>query len=246
MILIPAIDLKEGRCVRLRQGRMDDATIFGDDPADMAAHWRDQGARRLHVVDLDGAFAGEPKNRAVIESIVAVMGDVPVQIGGGIREVSVVRSYLEAGISQVIIGTKAIQEPQFLADLARDYPGQVILGLDARDGRVATDGWDETATIKALDVARDVAALPLFGIVYTDIERDGMLTGVNVPSTLAVAEASGKPVIASGGVTDLKDLDALAAASNGQLFGVISGRALYEQTLDLAAGQAHLDALLGG
>lgn len=243
MLLIPAIDLKEGRCVRLRQGRMSDATVYGDDPIAMAKYWRTLGARRLHLVDLDGAFAGEPRNRDLIEGIVKALPGIPVQIGGGIREQSVVDAYLEAGVAQVIIGTRAIEKPLFLRELAQAYPNRVILGLDARGGKVATDGWDETAELSALDIARSVADLPLFGIVYTDIERDGMLSGVNVEATLAIAEAACLPVIASGGVTDLDDLRRLADAFGNGLLGVISGRALYERSLDLAAGQALLDEI---
>ena len=243
MLLIPAIDLKDGRCVRLRQGRMDDATVYGDDPVAMAKYWQSLGARRLHLVDLDGAFAGAPRNRDLIEAIVNALPGVPVQIGGGIRERSVVDAYLEAGVAQVIIGTRAIEKPDWLRELAQAYPNRVILGLDARGGKVATDGWDETAELSALEIARSVADLPLFGIVYTDIERDGMLSGVNVEATLAISEAACLPVIASGGVTDQEDLRRLAEAFGSGLFGVISGRALYERTLDLAAGQALLDEL---
>ena len=243
MLLIPAIDLKDGRCVRLRQGRMDDATVYGDDPVAMAKYWQSLGARRLHLVDLDGAFAGAPRNRDLIEAIVNALPGVPVQIGGGIRERSVVDAYLEAGVAQVIIGTRAIEKPDWLRELAQAYPNRVIHRLDARGGKVATDGWDETAELSALEIARSVADLPLFGIVYTDIERDGMLSGVNVEATLAISEAACLPVIASGGVTDQEDLRRLAEAFGSGLFGVISGRALYERTLDLAAGQALLDEL---
>ena len=244
MILIPAIDLKEGKCVRLRQGRMDDATVFSEDPVAMAAHWRKQGARRLHIVDLDGAFAGEPRNRELIQRMVAAMGDIPVQVGGGIRNQAVIEAYMQAGVAGVIVGTKAIEDPQFLADMARAYPHQVWLGLDARNGQVATEGWDKTSALLATDLAGAAAELPVAGVVYTDIERDGMMSGLNVPATFELARASGLPVVASGGVTSLDDLTALKEAFQGHedlLFGAITGRAIYEGTLDLAAGQALLD-----
>lgn len=244
MLLIPAIDLKEGKCVRLRQGRMDDATVFSDDPVAMARHWFEQGGRRLHIVDLDGAFAGKPVNRALIEQMVAAMGDKPVQVGGGIRTREVVDAYISAGVAAVIVGTKAIEDPAFLQEIAEAYPRQVLLGLDARDGLVATDGWDNTSTKRAVDLAKQAASLPLAGVVYTDIERDGMMSGLNVAATFALAKESGLPVVASGGVTTLDDLTALKDAFAGQeqlLLGAITGRAIYEGSLDLASGQALLD-----
>lgn len=245
MLLIPAIDLKQGKCVRLRQGRMDEATVFSDDPVAMACHWRDLGARRLHIVDLDGAFAGEPRNLALIEQMVVAMGTVPVQVGGGIRTAAVVQAYLGSGVAGVIVGTKAVEDPQFLAEMATSYPQQIWLGLDARDGRVATEGWDKTSALLASDLACAAAALPIAGIVYTDIERDGMLSGVNVAATLHLAQSCGLPVIASGGVSTEADLSALKQAfveDRQLLFGAITGRAIYEGTLDLASGQALLDA----
>jgi len=244
MLLIPAIDLKEGHCVRLRQGRMDDATVFSKDPVAMAAHWRDQGARRLHIVDLDGAFAGEPRNRSLIEQMVAVMHGIPVQVGGGIRSVDVIESYISAGVSGVIVGTKAIQEPEFLMQAAKAFPEKIWFGLDARNGLVATEGWDQTSTLKAVDLAQQAAQWPVAGVVYTDIERDGMMSGLNVEATLTLALASNLPVVASGGVTTLADLEALKQAFSGHeslLFGASTGRAIYEGTLDVAAGQALLD-----
>lgn len=245
MLLIPAIDLKNGQCVRLRQGRMDEATVFSDDPVSMAAHWRDQGARRLHIVDLDGAFAGQPKNRSLIEQMVIAMGDVPVQVGGGIRDLETVAAYLDAGVSAAIIGTKAIQDPDFLAAAASDYPEKIILGLDARAGKVATEGWDETSTLNAVDIARQAKRHAIAGIVYTDIERDGMMSGLNVQATADLARHSQVPVIASGGVTTLDDLNVLKAEFADVpelLIGAITGRAIYEGSLDLASGQALLDA----
>ncbi|MDG1703240.1 MAG: 1-(5-phosphoribosyl)-5-[(5-phosphoribosylamino)methylideneamino]imidazole-4-carboxamide isomerase [Pseudomonadales bacterium] len=245
MILIPAIDLKEGQCVRLRQGRMDDSTVFSKDPVAMALHWKSQGARRLHIVDLDGAFAGVPRNGELIRDMVSAMGNVPVQVGGGIRIKQIIDAYLEAGVQGLILGTKAVEEPAFLQNMARQYPGKIILGLDARGGVVATEGWDKDAGITALEFVQGLAELPLAGIVYTDIDRDGMMQGLNVEATLALAKAAGLPVIASGGVTELTDLAALKAAfadSPELLFGAITGRAIYEGTLDVGQGQALLDA----
>ena len=244
MLLIPAIDLKEGKCVRLRQGRMDDSTVFSDDPVAMAVKWRELGCRRLHIVDLDGAFAGEPVNKNLIQQMVSAVGDMPVQVGGGIRTEEVIAGYIEAGVSSVIIGTKAIEEPEFLAAMTMAYPHQVIFGLDARNGQVATDGWDKTSSLTAVDLAVEAAKLPLGGIVYTDIDRDGMMNGLNVEATLALAQASGVPVIASGGVSTMDDLQQLKSAFAGQpelLMGAITGRAIYEGTLDVGAGQRLFD-----
>ncbi|MEM7002412.1 MAG: 1-(5-phosphoribosyl)-5-[(5-phosphoribosylamino)methylideneamino]imidazole-4-carboxamide isomerase [Pseudomonadota bacterium] len=244
MLLIPAIDLKNGQCVRLRQGRMDDATVFSDDPVAMAEHWVSQGGRRLHIVDLDGAFAGEPRNAELIRRMVSAIHPLPVQVGGGIRNLQTVEQYLNLGLQAVIIGTAAVADPDFLTAAANAFPQHVILGLDARDGMVATEGWDHTSTTTAVSLAQQAASLPIFGIVYTDIERDGMLTGVNVESTLALAQASGVPVIASGGITTLEDVTALKTAFADcpeLLLGAITGRAIYEGQLDLAAGQALLD-----
>ncbi|MEZ5595366.1 MAG: 1-(5-phosphoribosyl)-5-[(5-phosphoribosylamino)methylideneamino]imidazole-4-carboxamide isomerase [Pseudomonadales bacterium] len=249
MDLIPAIDLKEGQCVRLRQGRMDDATVFSDDPVAMAMQWAERGGRRLHIVDLDGAFAGQPRNRELVGRMVASVPGLPVQLGGGIRSAEIARAYFDVGVERLIVGTRAIEEPAFLDALATAFPGRILLGLDARAGRLATAGWDNTTEGLAADFARGVAHLPLAGIVYTDIDRDGMLEGVNVESTLALARATTLPVIASGGVHQLEDLARLCAAIRADgdvaLGGVITGRALYAGTLDLAEGQALLDRLLG-
>ena len=231
--------------MRLRQGRMDDSTVFSKDPVAMALHWKSQGARRLHIVDLDGAFAGVPRNGELIRDMVSAMGNVPVQVGGGIRTQQIIDAYLEAGVQGLILGTKAVEEPAFLQNMARQYPGKIILGLDARGGVVATEGWDKDAGITALEFVQGLAELPLAGIVYTDIDRDGMMQGLNVEATLALAKAAGFPVIASGGVTELTDLAALKAAfadSPELLFGAITGRAIYEGTLDVGQGQALLDA----
>jgi phosphoribosylformimino-5-aminoimidazole carboxamide ribotide isomerase len=244
MLLIPAIDLKEGKCVRLKQGRMSDATVFSDDPVAMARHWAAQGCRRLHLVDLDGAFAGEPRNRELIARMTEAVPGVPVQVGGGVRSEAIIEGYLEAGIAQVIVGTRAIEEPAFLARICEQFPGRIILGLDARVGQLATAGWDATSDRSAVEFARWAGGLGVFAIVYTDIDRDGMLTGVNVPATLALAEAAQVPVIASGGVATLDDVRALKAAfapHRPLLMGAITGRAIYAGTLNLREGQALFD-----
>jgi phosphoribosylformimino-5-aminoimidazole carboxamide ribotide isomerase len=243
MLVIPAIDIKDGQCVRLRQGRMDDVTVFGADPVAMARHWFDAGCERLHLVDLDGAVAGAPRNAAIIRAISAVADGVPVQVGGGIRDLATIAGYLDAGMDQVIVGTRAVAEPAFLAEACTRFPHRILLGLDARDGLLATHGWEATTTASAALFAQHVADLALAGIVYTDIGRDGMGTGLNIAATIEVAEVSGLPVIASGGVRDLVHLEQLAraaAASSGTILGVITGRALYEGTLDLQKAQAVL------
>ena len=241
MILIPAIDIQGGRCVQLRQGVKQSASVYGDDPVAMAERWTGLGARRIHVVDLDGAFAGRRVNTELVRGISAAAGDVPVQVGGGIRDLDEIENYLAAGVSQVIVGTRAIEDPTFLEGAALRFPEQVILGLDARAGRAATAAWDETSDASALDIAARVSGLKLFAIVFTDIERDGMLTGINADATAAVVRASGLPIIASGGVRDEEDLRRLRALHLDRLLGVIAGSALYEGTLDFTAAQALLD-----
>ena len=245
MLLIPAIDLKEGRCVRLEQGRMQDATVYSDDPVAMAEHWAESGCRRLHIVDLDGAFAGRPRNRDLIAQVVDAVAGLPVQIGGGIRTPDTASAYFDAGVAAVIVGTSAVEDPGFLPMMADAFPGRVLFGLDARNGKAATEGWDTTSGQSALDLAARAGALNLAGIVYTDIERDGMLSGLNIEATLNLANATPLPVIASGGLNDLDDLARLKAADDRAgrpLLGVISGRALYAGTLNFQAGQALLDA----
>ncbi len=240
MLLIPAIDLKDGNCVQLRQGAAASATVYSDDPPAMARRWAAAGARRLHVVDLDGAFAGEPVHAAVVEDVVRAVPDVAVQVGGGIRSREAAGAYLRAGASQVIAGTRAIEEPGFLRELATAFPGRTALGLDARGGRLATRGWQAEADVEAAAFVARIAALdlPLFAIVYTDVARDGMLSGVDAAATARLAATAPVPVIASGGVRSLADLEALRTLDLGAaLLGAISGSALYEGTLDFAAGQ---------
>lgn len=243
MLLIPAIDLKDGRCVRLRQGRMDDETIFSDDPVEIAGRWVDAGARRLHLVDLNGAFAGEPVNGEVIRAIAAAYPDLPIQVGGGIRDEQTIQTYLAAGVSFVIIGTQAVKEPEFVGRACSAFPGHVIVGLDAKDGMVAIDGWARVTDHEVTELSRRFEQDGVSAIVYTDIGRDGMLTGPNVEATAALANAITIPVVASGGITDLGDIAALCKAETGNIMGAITGRAIYEGTLDFVEGQKLADEL---
>ncbi len=246
MLVIPAIDLKDGQCVRLKQGRMDDATSYGDDPVAMAARWVKAGARRLHLVDLNGAFEGKPVNGEAVTAIARAYPDLPIQIGGGIRSADTIEHYLAAGVSYVIIGTKAVKEPEFVGEMCRAFPGHVIVGLDARDGYVATDGWAEVSTLKATELAKRFAHDGVSSIVYTDIARDGMMQGVNVEATAALARDGGLPVIASGGVTNLDDIKALSKVADSGILGAITGRAIYEGSLDVSEAQQLSDQLTGG
>ena len=241
MLIIPAIDLKDGQCVRLRQGLMEDSTVFSDDPVAMARRWVEAGCRRLHLVDLNGAFAGEPVNGEVVTAIAAAYPDLPIQIGGGIRNLETIGHYVAAGVSYVIIGTKAVKEPAFVGEACRAFPGKVIVGLDAKDGLVATDGWAEVSQVKATDLARQFESDGVAAIVYTDIARDGMMQGVNVEATVAMARASRIPVIASGGITNLDDIRALSQVASEGICGAITGRAIYEGSLDVAAAQRLCD-----
>ena len=241
MLIIPAIDLKDGKCVRLRQGRMDDSTVFSDDPVEVAARWVNAGARRLHLVDLNGAFAGEPVNGEIVQAIARKYPDLPIQIGGGIRSAETIEAYLRAGVQWVIIGTKAVKEPEFVTRMCKQFPGHIIVGLDAQDGRVATDGWADVSEVMATDLAARFANDGVDAIVYTDISRDGMMQGVNVEATAALADAGGIPVIASGGVTNMDDLERLATVADRGILGAITGRAIYEGTLDVAEAQAWCD-----
>lgn len=241
MIVIPAIDLKDGACVRLRQGLMDDSTVFSDDPAAMAKKWVDQGAKRLHLVDLNGAFAGEPINGGVVTAIAKAYPKLPIQIGGGIRDLNTIEHYLNAGVSYVIIGTKAVKEPDFVREACQAFKGHIIVGLDAKDGLVATDGWAEVSTVKATDLAQQFAGDGVSEIVYTDIARDGMMQGVNIEATLEMARTGGIPIIASGGITNMDDIKGLMSVAHEGISGAITGRAIYEGTLDLKEAQTYCD-----
>lgn len=232
MLLIPAIDLKEGKCVRLRQGRMEDDTVFSEDPVAVAGRWVEAGAKRIHLVDLDGAFAGEPKNADIIHKIVDTYPDVPVQIGGGIRDEETIQAYLNAGVQYVIIGTRAVSEPHFISNVAVEFPGHIIIGLDAKDGMVAIDGWSKLSHHDVIDLAQQFETDGVEAIIYTDISRDGMMSGVNVEATARLARAIQIPVIASGGITSLEDIKALGEVVGDGVMGAITGRAIYEGTLD--------------
>ena len=252
MLLIPAIDLKDGHCVRLKQGDMDQATVFSEDPAAMARHWLQQGARRLHLVDLNGAFAGKPKNEAAVKAILAAVRDfadehdideIPVQLGGGIRDLDTIERYLDDGLSYIIIGTAAVKSPGFLHDACSAFPGQIIVGLDARDGKVATDGWSKLTGHEVIDLAKKFEDYGCEAIVYTDIGRDGMMGGINMEATVRLAQSMTIPVIASGGVHSVKDVEALCAVQFEGIEGVICGRSIYEGTLDLRSAQERADVL---
>ena len=244
MLLIPAIDLKDGHCVRLQQGDMNASTTFGDDPAAMAKRWLDAGARRLHLVDLNGAFAGKPVNEPAIRSILKVLGDkIPVQLGGGIRDLDTIERYLDAGISTIIIGTAAVKSPGFLKDACTAFGGHIIVGLDAKDGKVATDGWSKLTGHEVVDLAKKFEDYGVEGVIYTDIGRDGMLSGINIEATVSLAQALTVPVIASGGLSDIADIERLCAVEFEGISGVICGRSIYTGALDFAAAQARADAL---
>ena len=245
MLIIPAIDLKDGQCVRLKQGLMDEATVFSNSPGEQAAHWLEQGARRLHIVDLNGAFAGKQKNERAIKEIVAALGDeIPIQLGGGIRDLDTIERCLDNGVSYVIIGTAAVKNPGFLADACSAFGGYVIVGLDARDGKVATDGWSKLTGHEVCDLAKKYEDLGVESIIYTDIGRDGMLSGINIDATVKLAQASALPVIASGGLSNMQDIEKLCAVASEGVEGVICGRAIYSGDLDFAAAQERADQLL--
>ena len=243
MLIIPAIDIKDGKCVRLRQGDMDQETVFSDDPVAMAARWVEAGARRLHLVDLNGAFAGKPVNATVVAAIAEAFPDLPIQVGGGIRDAETVQTYLDAGVSYVIIGTQAVTVPHFVNDLCLEFPGHVIVGLDAKDGKVAVDGWSKLSKHDVIDMAKHFEQDGVEAIVYTDISRDGMMQGVNVDATVRLAQSINIPVIASGGITNIEDIRRLCAVEQEGIKGAITGRAIYEGTLDFAAAQKLADEL---
>ena len=252
MLLIPAIDLKDGHCVRLKQGDMEQATVFSEDPGEMAMHWLRQGARRLHLVDLNGAFAGKPKNESAVKAILKAVAqfaeendvdEIPVQLGGGIRDLDTIERYLDDGLSYIIIGTAAVKNPGFLHDACSAFPGQIIVGLDAKDGKVATDGWSKLSGHEVIDLAKKFEGYGCEAIVYTDIGRDGMMGGVNIEATVRLAQAVSIPIIASGGVHNIKDVEALCAVEDEGVEAVICGRSIYEGTLDLSSAQDRADEL---
>ena len=246
MLLIPANDLKDGKCVRLQQGDMAQSTTFGDDPAAMARRWLDAGARRLHLVDLNGAFAGRPINEVAVKSILRAVGDrIPVQLGGGIRDLDTIERFLDDGLSYVIIGTAAVKSPGFLKDACSAFGGHIIVGLDAKDGKVATDGWSKLTGHEVVDLAKKFEDYGVEAVIYTDIGRDGMLTGINIEATVKLAQALSIPVIASGGLAGLPDIDALCAVEADGVEGVICGRSIYSGALDFTAAQARADELAG-
>ena len=244
MLLIPAIDLKDGHCVRLKQGDMDQSTIFGEDPAAIARRWADAGARRLHLVDLNGAFAGQPKNMGAIKAILKeVGGEMPVQLGGGIRDLETIENFIDAGMRYVIIGTAAVKNPGFLKDACTAFAGHIIVDLDAKDGKVATDGWSKLTGHEVADLAKKYQDWGVESIIYTDIGRDGMLSGINIEATVKLAQSLTIPVIASGGLAGMNDIEQLCAVEKDGVEGVICGRAIYSGDLDFAAAQERADQL---
>ncbi len=244
MLLIPAIDLKDGHCVRLKQGDMGQSTIFSEDPAAMARKWVKAGARRLHLVDLNGAFAGKPLNHAAIKAILREVGDeIPVQLGGGIRDLDTIERYIDDGLRYVIIGTAAVQNPGFLKDACLAFGGHIIVGLDAKDGKVATDGWSKLTGHEVADLGKKFEDYGVESIIYTDIGRDGMLSGINIEATVRLAQALTIPIIASGGLSNMDDIDKLCAVEIDGVEGVICGRAIYSGDLDFALAQARADEL---
>jgi phosphoribosylformimino-5-aminoimidazole carboxamide ribotide isomerase len=244
MLIIPAIDIKDGHCVRLKQGNMSETTVFSEDPVGMASHWKSEGARRLHLIDLNGAAAGKPRNEAVIRGILQTLaGTLPIQLGGGIRDLDTIEHYLDLGIAYVIIGTAAVKNPGFLQDACTAFSGHIMVALDAKDGKVAVEGWSKMTGHDVVDLAKKFQDYGVEAIIYTDIGRDGMLTGVNVDSTLKLARELVVPVIASGGLTDIADIKALCRIEREGITGVVTGRAIYEGSLDFKKAQAEADQL---
>ncbi len=241
MLIIPAIDLKDGQCVRLRQGLMEDTTVFSDDPSEMATKWVNEGARRLHLVDLNGAFEGRPVNAECVKKITQTFPGLPIQIGGGIRDFKIANTYIEAGISYLIIGTMAVTHPEFVSELCREFPGKIIVGLDATNGLVAIDGWANQTDINAVDLSKKFEQNGVSSIIYTDIARDGMLQGVNVMATVDLAKKTSIPIIASGGIANLDDIAVLLKNTHHGIIGAITGRAIYEGLLDFNDAQTMSD-----
>jgi phosphoribosylformimino-5-aminoimidazole carboxamide ribotide isomerase len=246
MILIPAIDLKDGQCVRLKQGRMDETTVFSNRPLDMAQRWVDEGAKRLHLVDLNGAFDGRPINGEVVEEIAKAFPDLPIQIGGGIRDAETVQAYLDAGVQYCIIGTKAVEDPDFVVQLCQQFAGHIIVGIDAKNGMVATDGWDKVSTVSAIDLAQKFEQAGVSSIVYTDIARDGMMTGPNIEATAELARAISIPVVISGGMSNMQDIHNACSIEDTGVIATILGRSIYEGTIDLQEAQTVVDTLARG
>jgi phosphoribosylformimino-5-aminoimidazole carboxamide ribotide isomerase len=243
VLIIPAIDLKDGRCVRLKQGDMASATVFSDDPVAMARHWLAQGAKRLHIVDLNGAIAGRPKNEKVIRDVIKAVGEqLPIQLGGGIRDLDTIESYIDAGVTWVVIGTAAVKNPGFLSDACYAFPGHIIAGLDAKEGKVAVEGWSKLTGHDVVDLAKKFEEYGIEALIYTDIGRDGMMGGVNIEATLKLAQAIKTPIIASGGLNGIPDIQAICEKLVPEgVIGAIAGRALYEGKLDLKQAQAAAD-----
>jgi phosphoribosylformimino-5-aminoimidazole carboxamide ribotide isomerase len=247
VLIIPAIDLKDGRCVRLKQGDMNTATVFSDNPVEMARHWAKEGARRLHIVDLNGAIAGRPKNEKMIRDMIAAVGEqVPIQVGGGIRDLDTIESYLDAGVTYIVIGTAAVKNPGFLSDACYAFPGHIIAGLDAKDGKVAVEGWSKLTGHDVVDLAKKYEEYGIEALVYTDIGRDGMMSGINIEATLRLAQSTKTPIIASGGLNSVEDIQAVCSKLVPEgIIGAIAGRALYEGKLELKSAQAAADKALG-
>ena len=243
MLLIPAIDIKNGRCVRLRQGQMEQETVYGNNPVEMATRWIDAGARRLHIVDLDGAIAGKPENADVIHEIAEAYPDIPIQVGGGIRSEDTIQTYLDVGVTYVIVGTKAVTTPHFVSDICLEFPGHIIVGLDAKNGKLATNGWSKLSHHGVIDMARRFEEDGVAAIIFTDISRDGMLNSVNIRATVELCREVTVPVIASGGISNLEDVRALCKAAEEGISGAITGRAIYEGTLDFAEAQKLADEI---
>lgn len=241
MLLIPAIDIKDGKCVRLRQGRMEDETVYGNNPLDVAARWIDEGARRLHIVDLNGAVSGKPGNADIIHTIAETWPDIIIQVGGGIRHEDTIQTYLDAGVNYVIIGTRAVTTPHFVSDVCLEFPGHIIVGLDARDGKLATEGWSKLSNHDVVDMARRFEDDGVVSIIFTDIGRDGMMSAVNIEATLNLCRQITIPVIASGGIGSMDDIKALCEIASEGIEGAITGRAIYEGALDFAAAQKYAD-----